>query len=184
MSEVREFAVEHNPRGCSEPSTRVHIRGGTRALKCSFSGSLQRPRPDPGRCRLPRPAADADAPGARAPGRRPVGGTRGRTPVAAGPRARPHRPRGHAADAAVRGPPAHRTRRSTQLSRPDVGQTRQARSWSAAAPALSPLPQTPFHGFRPRCLVRPARSARARAPRGPRPRVSRRKTSYRRVRAG
>jgi hypothetical protein len=40
MSEVREFAVEHNPRGCSEPSTRVHIRGGTCAQMLEFSPAV------------------------------------------------------------------------------------------------------------------------------------------------
>jgi hypothetical protein len=32
--------VEHNPRGCSEPSTRVHIRGGTCAQMLEFSPAV------------------------------------------------------------------------------------------------------------------------------------------------
>lgn len=60
MSEVREFAVD-TPRGCSELSTRVHIRGGTwLRSNAPFQGPKRR-------------AARA---GARLPGRGPPGPSR------------------------------------------------------------------------------------------------------------
>ena len=69
MSEVREFAVD-TPRGCSELSTRVHIRGGTwlrsnapfqgpkrRAAHAPARGSARRRRPGRGPPGPSRPLA-------------------------------------------------------------------------------------------------------------------------------
>ena len=81
MSEVREFAVD-TPRGCSELSTRVHIRGGTwLRSNAPFQGPKRRGHaPGAARARRRAPAAG--------PQRRAGGG------AGASSRSRPRRVRG------------------------------------------------------------------------------------------
>jgi hypothetical protein len=197
MSEVREFAVEHNPRGCSEPSTRVHIRGGTCAQMLEFSPAVVQRGSRSCVYRAPahhtvrgsrhsygygRPVADPRrAPRATArkrPRARRVGyrNSRAGTPVAPGRPARatppPSRTRGRRAAGSVqtppRGPPGHTpTRGSTRSTRGQVRRRARRQAGAAAGPRAPAPAATSALCARARAL-RPAAMPAARDPSRPR----------------
>lgn len=207
MSEVREFAVEHNPRGCSEPSTRVHIRGGTCAQMLEFSPAVvqrgsascvRTVRPLTTLCGghvtrtdtvvpSPIPAVRRARPRGSARGRGASGiETRGRARRSPGRPARatppPSRTRGRRAAGSVqtppRGPPGHTpTRGSTRSTWGQVRRRARRQAGAAAGPRAPAPAATSALCARARAL-RPPRRGHAR---GPRPLASetkkRRKTS-------
>lgn len=198
MSEVREFAVEHNPRGCSEPSTRVHIRGGTCAQMLEFSpavrssereqrglpstvrpahhtvrGSLVRIRSSR---RRPPPCAARDreeAPEGEA--RRGYRNSRARRSPGRPARATPppSRTRGRRAAGSVqtppRGPPGHTpTRGSTRSTRGQVRRRARRQAGAAAGPRAPAPAATSALCARARALRPGAAMPAARDPSRPR----------------
>lgn len=198
MSEVREFAVEHNPRGCSEPSTRVHIRGGTCAQMLEFSPAVvqrgsascvRTVRPLTTLCGghvtrtdtvvpSPIPAVRRARPRGSARGRGASGiETRGRARRSPGRPARatppPSRTRGRRAAGSVqtppRGPPGHTpTRGSTRSTRGQVRRRARRQAGAAAGPRAPAPAATSALCARARALRPGAAMPAARDPSRPR----------------